>query len=97
MLTPGGLLLANGAPAPTGWFGGLGHPLRVLVASMFSKQQGRPFLATENEEDLRTLRELAAAGRIVPVVDRVFPLDDAVQAVTHVGEGHNRGTSVITM
>ena len=97
VLTPDGLLLSNGAPAPTGWFGGLGHPLRVLVASMFSKQLGRPFVSTENEEDLRTLRELAAAGKIAPVVDRVFPLDDAVQAVTYVGEGHNRGTSVITM
>ena len=97
VLTPNGLLLANGAPAPTGWFGGLGHPLKVTVASMFSRQQGRPFLSTENEEDLGTLRELAETGRITPVIDQVFPFDAAVDAVTFVGEGHNQGTSVITM
>jgi len=96
-LAPDGLLLANGASAPTGWFGGLGHPLKVAVASMFSKQQGRPFLSTENEEDLATLRELAASGKIVPVIDRSFPLDGGVEAITAVGEGHNRGTSIITM
>jgi NADPH:quinone reductase-like Zn-dependent oxidoreductase len=97
VLTADGLLLANGAPAPTGWFGGLGHPLRVAVSSLFSRQQGRPFVSTENEEDLGTLRELAASGRITPVIDQVAPLDDAVEAVASVGAGHNRGTSVIVM
>ena len=43
-----GLLLANGGPAPTGWFGGMGRPLKVMAASLFSRQQGRPFLSTEN-------------------------------------------------
>ena len=97
VLTADGLLLANGAPAPTGWFGGLGHPLKVTASSIFSRQQGRPFLSTENEEDLRALQELAETAKITPVIDQVFPLEDAVQAVTYVGEGHNQGTSVITM
>ena len=97
VLTPDGLLLANGAPAPTGWFGGLGHPMKGAVASIFSSQQGRPFLSVENEEDLGTLRDLAETGKITPVIDRVFPFDDAVEAVASVGDGHNQGTSVITM
>jgi len=97
VLTADGLLLANGAPAPSGWFGGLGHPLKVTVSSVFSKQQARPFLSTENKDDLSTLQELAAAGRITPVIDQVSTLEDAVDAVTSVGEGHNQGTSVITM
>jgi len=96
-LTPDGLLLANGASAPTGWFGGLGHPLKVAFVSMFSRRQGRPFLSQENEEDLGTLRELAASGRIAPVIDRTFPLEEGVEAIRSVGEGHNRGTSIITM
>ncbi len=96
VLTTNGLLLANGAPAPSGWFGGLGHPLRVAVSSMFSKQQGRPFLSMENEDDLGTLQDLAATGKVTPVIDRVFPLDSAVDAITFVGEGHNQGTSVIS-
>lgn len=97
VLTPDGLLLANGAPAPTGWFGGLGHPLKVTALSVFSKQQGRSFLSKENKEDLAILRDLAETGRITPVIDEVFSFEKAVGAVTLVGEGHNRGTSVIAM
>jgi NADPH:quinone reductase-like Zn-dependent oxidoreductase len=97
VLAADGLLVANGVPAPTGWFGGLGRPLRVAVSSVFSSQQGRPFLSRENEEDLNTLREWAEVGRITPVIDRVFPFEDAIDAVAFVGEGHNQGTSVIAM
>lgn len=96
-LTPDGLLLANGAAAPTGWFGGLGHPLKAAFASMLSKQQGPPFLAKENKKDLATLRELAASGKIAPVIDRTFPLEESIEAISYVGKGHNQGTSVITM
>lgn len=97
VLAPNGLLLANGAPAPTGWFGGLGQPLKVTASSLFSKQQGRSFLSKENKEDLSTLRELAETGRIAPVIDQVFPFEAAVDAVTSVGDGHNQGTTVIAM
>ena len=64
---------------------------------MLSKQQGRPFLATENADDLETLRGLAESESIVPVIDRTFPLDEAVEAIAFVGEGHNQGTSIIAM
>ena len=97
VLTSDGLLLANGAPAPAGWFGGLGHPLKVTASSLFNGQQGRPFLSMENEEDLDTLEQLASQGRIIPVIDQVFPFERAVEAVSFVGDGHNQGTSVITM
>ena len=96
-LTLDGLLLANGAPAPTGWFGGAGHPIKVAFSSMFSKQQGRPFLSVPNKEDLATLKDLVEAGKIAPVIDQTFPLEEGIEAITYVGEGHNQGTSIITM
>ena len=97
VLTPDGVLLANGAPAPSGWFGGLGHPLKVTVASLFDSQQGRSFLSTENEDDLQRLHDMAESGAITPVIDQVYPFDQAVDAVASVGAGHNQGTSVIAM
>ncbi|MEZ5226352.1 MAG: NAD(P)-dependent alcohol dehydrogenase [Acidimicrobiales bacterium] len=97
VLTADGRLLANGAPAPTGWLGGLGHPLRVAIESLFSRQQARPFLSTENAADLRRLHDMAAAGTITPVIDRIAPLDEAIETIAAVGEGHNRGTSVIVI
>lgn len=96
-LTPDGVLLANGAPAPSGWFGGLGHPLKATVLSVFVKQQGRAFVSMAKEQDLATLKELAETEKIKPVIDRTYPLGEAIEAISHVGKGHNQGTTVITV
>ena len=96
-LKTNGTLLPNGAPAPSGWFGGLGHPLKAGIVSVFVKQQGRSFLSMENKEDLATLRELGATGTLTPVIDRTYPLEHAIEAISHVGEGHAQGTTVITV
>lgn len=96
-LAPNGVLLSNGAPAPTGWFGGLGNPLKATISSMFVKQQGRAFLSIENKEDRATLIGLAESGAITPVIDRTYALGNGVEAISYVGEGHNQGTTIITM
>jgi NADPH:quinone reductase-like Zn-dependent oxidoreductase len=50
-----------------------------------------------NKEDLATLKELAEAETITPVIDRTYPLNRAPEAVTHVGEGHSQGKTIITV
>ncbi len=95
-LAPNGILLSNGAPV-SGWFGGLGHLLKAAIVSLFRKQQGRPFVSFATEEDLATLRDLADAGKIVPVIDREYPLAQAPEAVAHVGEGHSQGKTISTI
>ena len=95
-LTPNGTLLANGTSI-SGWFGGLGHVLKAMIVSMFVNQQGRPFVSFPTKEDLATLKELAEAGKVTPVIDRTYPLSETPEAMTHVGEGHAQGKTVITM
>jgi len=95
-LTPGGTLLANGAPI-SGWIGGLDHFAAAFVSSLFVPQQGRPFSSLPNKEDLATLQELAEAGKITPVIDRTYPLSQTPEAMAHVGEGHAQGKTVITV
>jgi NADPH:quinone reductase-like Zn-dependent oxidoreductase len=95
-LTPNGRLLSNGAPVG-GWFGGIDRVARAAVASLFVRQQARPFLSLPNQEDLAVLKELAAAGKITPVVDRTYPLREAPEAVSYLGQGHARGKVVITV
>jgi NADPH:quinone reductase-like Zn-dependent oxidoreductase len=48
-------------------------------------------------EYLRALAELAEAGRLRPVVDRVFPLDQAGAAIDYLATGRSRGRVVIAV
>jgi NADPH:quinone reductase-like Zn-dependent oxidoreductase len=46
---------------------------------------------------LAKIRELVEAGRIRPVVDRCYPLEQIVEAHRYVGSGHKRGGVAITV
>ena len=49
-----------------------------------------------NVEDLVSMKELIEAGKVVPVVDRVYPLGEVGEAMRYYGEGHPSGKVVIT-
>jgi NADPH:quinone reductase-like Zn-dependent oxidoreductase len=47
--------------------------------------------------DIDTLKELIAAGKLKPVIDRRYSLDEVVDALRWVDEGHARGKVVVTV
>jgi NADPH:quinone reductase-like Zn-dependent oxidoreductase len=50
-----------------------------------------------DRDDLRTITDLIASGKIKPVIDRRFPLSDVVEALRWVADGHAAGKVVITV
>lgn len=50
-----------------------------------------------HEPDVDRLKELIAAGKLKPVIDRRYPLDDVVAALRYVEDGHPRGKVIITV
>jgi len=54
-------------------------------------------MATINRKELVLLTDLLEAGKVVPVIDRRYPLSEAAEAVRYLEEGHARGKVVITM
>jgi len=60
------------------------------------KKMGR-VSAKPNQKDLVFMRELLEAGKVVPVIDRRYPLSETAEAFRYLGEGHARGKIVITL
>ena len=53
----------------------------------------RPF----HPDDVTELRQLIAAGNLTPRIDRRYPLDDVVEALRWVDDGHAQGKVVISI
>jgi NADPH:quinone reductase-like Zn-dependent oxidoreductase len=49
------------------------------------------------QKDLLAITELCEAGKIVPLIDRQFPLREVPEALRYLGEGHAKGKVVITV
>jgi len=50
-----------------------------------------------NQKDLLVMKELIETGKVIPVMDKCYPMNEAVQALCYVDAGHAHGKVVITM
>jgi NADPH:quinone reductase-like Zn-dependent oxidoreductase len=97
-LTPTGRLQPNGGGHSSGrWIGSIGGVIKVALISRFVRQQLGPSVKFQNRADLLALTELVEAGKVIPVIDGTYPLSRTAEAMSHVAEGHARGTVVITV
>ena len=70
--------------------------LQSLLSLIGSKKMCN-MMAHINKADLDFLKDLLDAGKIVPVIDRRYPLSDVAEALRYLEEGHAKGKVVITM
>jgi NADPH:quinone reductase-like Zn-dependent oxidoreductase len=72
----------------------------LLVGPLMSRATGkhvRVLAVQRSQQDLLAITELCAAGTIVPVIDRRYPLREVPEALRYLGEGHVKGKVVITV
>ena len=72
----------------------------LLLGPLIRKTTGkniRMLVVPQNRKDLIAITELCEAGKIVPVIDRRYPLREVPQALRYVGEGRAKGKVVITL
>ncbi len=94
-------LSPNGICAVAG-FTTLPHLFQVLVLGSWvsrtgSKKIGQMETAKPNQKDLVFMKELLETGKVVPVIDRRYPLREVPEAIRYLEEGHAKGKVVITM
>jgi NADPH:quinone reductase-like Zn-dependent oxidoreductase len=92
-LSPEGIYVCAGGSSAQ-YFQGL--LLGPLISMVGRKKLGSMY-ANPNQKDYVFLIELLEAGKVVPVIDRRYPLSEVPEALRYYGEGHTRGKVVITV
>lgn len=76
---------------------GMSRQLRGALISPWVRQRLVLFLSKERASDLERLTELLEAGRVVPPLDRTFPIGEAPEAVRLLESGRIGGKVAITI
>ena len=79
------------------WFGSLGRFAKLMAMAPFVKQL-HPFRGARDPGDrLVVLTELIEAGKLMPVIDRTYPLSDVPEAMRYLESGQPCGKIVVTV
>ncbi|MEZ4865601.1 MAG: NAD(P)-dependent alcohol dehydrogenase [Caldilineaceae bacterium] len=68
-----------------------------LLSKVGSQKIGFMGIAKFNQQDLVVLRDLLEAGKVTPVIDRCYPLNEITDGLRYLEEGHARGKVIITL
>jgi NADPH:quinone reductase-like Zn-dependent oxidoreductase len=100
VLTPNGICVMAGLGGaglhPESW-GRFAVNLKAALWSRFVREKFVMFMAKANREDLTILSELMATGRVTPVIDKRYELNQVAEAIRYLEQGHARGKVVIAI
>ena len=91
VLTPEGMIIPNSG------HGGMSYVFKAMLIAPFMRQQRSPLMIDQSEDDLDVLKELIEAGKVTPVIDNTYPLDEFREAFHYMDSGHAQGKIVITI
>jgi NADPH:quinone reductase-like Zn-dependent oxidoreductase len=96
-LAADGVLVIVGGEGGGRWLGGFQRQLGAPFRSIARKQKLIGLMYRETQDLLLALSELVEAGKVAPVIDRTYPLDQAADAIRYLELGHVAGKVVLTV
>jgi NADPH:quinone reductase-like Zn-dependent oxidoreductase len=100
ILNPNGICVMAGVGG-AGWRDGiamrLAGELNAYVRSRFVSQKFVAYIAQFNKQDMTLLADLMQSGKITPVIDRTYKLNETADALRYLEQGHARGKVIITV
>ena len=97
VLAPDGIVVAVSGPKDNPWIGPFWRILRASALSAFVSQDYNTLLSEFRQADLETLAGMMAAGQVTPVIDREYPLEQAVDALAYLETGRARGKVIVVV
>jgi len=74
-----------------------GSMTRLILNMLLGPKKMGIVIWKPNKEDFVFLKELFEAGKVVPVIDRCYPLSEVAEALRYLEGGHANGKIVITV
>ena len=100
VLNPKGICVMAGVGG-AGWHEGfvsrLVGELNAYVRSRFVSEKFIAYIAAFNKEDMTVLAGLLQSGKMTPVIDKTYKLNETADALRYLETGHARGKVVITV
>jgi NADPH:quinone reductase-like Zn-dependent oxidoreductase len=100
ILKPNGICVLagiGGAGKHPETMGRIGGNFWNAFLSNFSKEKFIFYIAKLTKEDFNVLRDLMETGKVSPVIDRTYKIEQTADAVRYMEEGHARGKVVIVI
>jgi NADPH:quinone reductase-like Zn-dependent oxidoreductase len=99
VLAPTGkyLVIGGGGPDANPWVGAFVAPAKAWFITHFVDQELKFFLSSGGRDDLVALAQLMEEGKVTPVVDRTYRLDEIQDAMRYLETGRARGKVILAM
>ncbi len=94
-LTPGGRLVLSSGDSDGTWIGPMDRIIKAAALSPFVSQTLAALNIKPSRADLEKLAGLIDDGKLKPVIDRTYALEEVAEAVRYVEQGHARGKVLV--